>query len=215
MKDLKKIKLGGIHYITELDGLPGWCWGMDYTSGDLYEAEELWQEKHRISRNRLVFLRFPEGTVFEPVKAKAGQYLGRPAFWEGGIYILLVDFSKEEIVILRWTAEEASLETAASLPLQSVKDCYNLFLTTAPLCLTRQGHENTFQVVWPEKGDFPIAPAESLDSRDGDCLLFSEWFEDPDYREETVIRRYPDGEVLRRLPGSLISAPDGERWLLE
>ena len=75
MSGLKTIDTGGIGWLDELgDGL---YWGMDYTSGDLYEAFDLYRDGHRINKNRLIFVRYPEGAVFEPVKAEDGQYLGR------------------------------------------------------------------------------------------------------------------------------------------
>ena len=213
MEELKIIETGGIGYVAELDGGKGWYWGSDHTGGDLYEAEELYRDGHRIRCNRLVFLRFPEGRLFEPVLPEAGCYFGSPLYYEDAIYILTVDFGKKTIRILRWMPDKAPEETAC-LPLDAVRNCYNLQLTAAPLCLVRQGEDNDFQVVWPEKGNFAIAPSESLDSRDGEVLLFSQWFEDPDYREETVVRRYPDGEILTRSEGALFTAPDGSRWLL-
>ena len=42
----------------------------------------------------------------------------------------------------------------------------------------------------------------------------SVWYEDPDYREELLVRDYNTGEVLERIPGSLRSMPDGQNWLL-
>ena len=82
------------------------------------------------------------------------------------------------------------------------------------ITLTRQTGQR-FQVLWPEKADFPIHPAESFCCREGDKLYFSRWYEDPDYREETVVRRMPDGEILDSFPGSLLELPDGRQWLLE
>ena len=38
------------------------------------------------------------------------------------------------------------------------------------------------------------------------------WYEDPDYREEVLMRDYDTGEVLEQIPGSLRSMPDGQRW---
>lgn len=269
LKNYPGIDTGGIQFVSGLDGAAGWFWGMDYTAGDLYEAEELYREGHAVTKNRLIFLHFPEGKVFEPVKVEAGQYLGKPVFWEERIFFPLVDFRQETITVIGWEPEEtleesrkpkraggksrkagecsegkanglqaeeptttaeaeivmgAETEAAAAanapekqviLPLSCVKDCYNLQLTAAPLTLIRQGHENDFQLLWPEQGSFGIAPTESLDSRDGDILLFSKWFEDPDYREETVIRRIPDGKILEQLPGSLFTDPDGKRWVLK
>lgn len=82
-----------------------------------------------------------------------------------------------------------------------------------PLCLTRQTSER-FQLLWPERADFAIHPAESFCFREGDRLYFSRWFEDPDYREEAVVRRLPEGKIIEQLRGSLLDLPDGGRLLL-
>ena len=89
--------------ITDLEPLTGsseWYWGADNASGDLYEAEELFLSGHPIRKNRLVLVRCPEGTVYEPVRTKSGQYLGRPVYHDGRVVLLMVDFPKEEIRIL-------------------------------------------------------------------------------------------------------------------
>ena len=210
--DYKRIETGGIGYLEAMEGTD-WQWGSDYASGDLYEAEELFRGGHPIRKNRLVFVRCPEARLYEPVKAREGQYFGRPCFADGRVFLLLADFPRQEICILRCAPDMESAEAFARLPLDAVPDCYNLALHAAPLTLTRQGHENTFQVVWPERGSFAIDAAESLDSREGDRLIFSKWYEDPDYREEVVVRRYPTGEVLERADGTLMTMPDGEKWL--
>ena len=98
---------------------------------------------------------------------------------------------------------------------QEVRDCYNLMLDTEPLTLVRQGRENDFQVLWPDKGDFTIDNTESFYFRDGDRLIFSKWYEDPYYREETVIRAYPTGEVIEEIKGAIVRMPDGQKWMLE
>ena len=58
---MKIIPAGGITYLAPLTGSQVWYWGTDYTSGDLYEAEELYRDGHRISRNRLIFVHAPDG----------------------------------------------------------------------------------------------------------------------------------------------------------
>lgn len=40
------------------------------------------------------------------------------------------------------------------------------------------------------------------------------WYEDPEYREEVLVRDYEAGEVLERIPGNLRTMPDGQNWLL-
>ena len=212
--ELKAIETKGIQYIDRVPGSDRWFWGMDYTSGDLYEAEELFDDGHEIRMNRLVLVSYPDGTVREPVVAEVGQYLGSPVFTEGRLFLLLVDFNDRSIRILRCSEDCDEAEVYVELPLDLAKDCYNLMLHIEPLTLTRQGHEDRFQVIWPEQGDFEIAPSETLDSRCGDVLIFEKWFEDPHYREVTVVRRYPSGEVLETMDGGVRRMPDGQLWLL-
>ena len=133
---------------------------------------------------------YPEGKVYEPVKASEGQYLGRPVWSQGRVFCLLVDFNCGLVKILRCREDMSGAELVKELPLNAVKDCYNLMLDTEPLTLVRQGHEN-------------------------DRMVFSKWYEDPYYREETVIRAYPSGEVLEEIKGAVIRMPDGQKWMLE
>lgn len=210
----KRIRTGGIGYLEPLEGSTGWYWGMDYTNGDLYEAEELYTDRHRINSNRLIFVSYPGGELHEPVRAEAGQYFGRPAFRDSRTLILLADFPAGEIRILAWDGTESVPEVHAVVPRSEITDCYNLLLHTEPLMLTRQGHENRFDILWPEKASFPINGHETFLFRDGEELFFSCWYEDPDYREETVVRHYPDGGIVRTVRGSLLELPDGQKWLL-
>ena len=210
---MKNINTGGISYLGELPGSGGWYWGTDYTSGDLYEAEELYRGGHRINQNRLILVRYPEGRIAEPVKAKPGQYFGRPAFDGNAPVIMLADFPAGELRLIRYDDTTGSADTIVAIPLSRVEDCYNLMPRVSPLCLTRQTGER-FQIIWPDEADFAIEPRDSFCFRQGDRLYFSRWYEDPDYREEVVIRALPDGAVVRRLPGTIHTLPNGERWHL-
>ncbi len=209
---MKRIDTGGIGYLERLAG-SDWLWGSDYTSGDLYEAEELWRQGHRIRKNRLVLVHQPDGRAVEPVKAKDGQYFGRPACVGGEIVLLLADFPAGEARLLMFDEETGTASPLAAVPLADITDCYNLMPHGAPLMLTRQtGGE--FEVVWPERSRFAIAPQESFSHREGERLYFSRWVEDPDYRETVVVRRYPTGEVVEEYDGAIFETPDGGRWLL-
>ena len=209
----QRIKTGGISYLEPLAGSLDWYWGTDYTSGDLYEAEELFRDGHRIHQNRLVLVHRPDGRVVEPVLARAGQYFGIPSYDRGAPVIFLADFPAGELRLLRYDDERASANPIVILPRCVVEDCYNLMPNQSPLCLTRQTAER-FQIVWPDTADFAIHPAESFCFREDDKLYFSRWYEDPDYREEVIVRRFPDGAILDQFRGSLNIMPDGQRWLL-
>ena len=211
---MKRIITNGITDLEPLAGSSEWYWGADYASGDLYEAEELFRSGHPIRKNRLVLVRCPEGTVYEPVRTKSGQYLGRPVYHDGQVVLLLVDFPQEEIHILIFRETDGTTEPLAVLPLSIVEDCYNLMLEASPLMLTRSAHDNQFQIIWPERRDFTVDENEYFAFLEGNRLYTSVWYEDPDYREEVLVRDYKTGELLERIPGSLRSMPDGQRWLL-
>ncbi len=115
---------------------------------------------------------------------------------------------------------EPRLRTLAELPLSEGEDCYNLMLHTRPLTLSLQGNGRLddgreayrFRMIWPQKACFEIGPNESFGEREGDLLYFSAWYEDPDYREETVVRSAADGAVLGTLEGDVVRMPDGTLW---
>ena len=212
-ESMKEIKTGGIGYVESLSGSGEWYWGTDRTSGDLYEAEELYERGHRINSNRLILVHYPDGRVIEPVRAREGQYFGRPV-WDGDSPVLLLaDFPARELRLLRCDALSGETAAVAVIKRSEIKDCYNLMPHVSPLMLTRQETER-FETVWPVRASFAIHAAETFCFRDGDRLFFSRWYEDPDYREETVVRHFPDGEILDSFPGSLIAMPDGSQWLL-
>ena len=70
-------------------------------------------------------------------------------------------------------------------------------------------------MIWPEKISFAINDRESFNFREGDDLYFNIWYEDPDYRAETLVRSLRDGAILERLPGDIRIMPNGERWLIK
>ena len=192
-------------------GTDEWYWSTDYIHGDLYEAEELFRMGHPVQSNRLYLIHYPDGAVYEPVPAIAGQYLGYPVYDNGTVALLAVNFSEGIIRILRFLP--GKLSEVAHLPLSAVKDCYNLMLHTEPLTLTRHS-DNMLEIVWPERTAFSVGVRESFNFRNGDKLYFTEWFEDPDYREETVVRAM-DGTELERHSGDIHIMPNGDKWLLK
>lgn len=207
------IETNGITYIELLAENSEWYCGTDYANGDLYEAEEVYRDGKKIRTNRVIFIHHPDGKLVEPITLHENQYLGRPTQIDGIIYMLFVDFDKQFIRIIDCGAAFEDIRTKAELPLSEVKDCYNLLLHGSPLMLTRQGGDNEFEVIWPEKLSFSINPEESFIYRKGDKLIFTKWYEDPDYREEIVVRDY-EGKVLETTPGNIFITPTGEKWIL-
>ena len=210
-----------INGMTNFDKVRGetneWYWAMDYTDGDLYEAEELFRKEHQIRSNRLYLIHYPDGKVYEPVSPMDGQYLGSPVVCDknGAVALLVVNFIERVISIRQFLYKEEKVQEVVRLPLSAVKDCYNLMLHISPLSLTRQSNEGLFELIWPEQVSFEINERETLNFRDGDKCYFNIWYEDSDYREETLVRSLPDGKIIDRLSGDVFVMPNGERWLVK
>lgn len=211
---MKLIQTNGIQYLEILSKGSSWYCGTDYRVGDLYEAEEVFQEKGTVTPNRVIFVHHPDGRVVEPVILEEGQYFERPAEVDGVIYMLMVDFKAKEIRILDCGGAFEEIKLHVTLPLSVVKDCYNLHLRGTPLMLIRQGGEDTFECIWPEKYAFAMGQNEALVCQDGGKLYFTQWFEDPDYREEVIVREPVTGRILERAEGALFIPPCGDQWVL-
>ena len=212
---MKRIETQGITYIEPLDGSRAeWYWGMDYTSGDLYEAEELFRDGHPVNRNKLIFVHYPDGRAVQPIAAKQGQYFGRPIFYQGKITILLVDFPAGQIRILQYDDAPGQVSMLVEIPLSTVEDCYNLMLKTEPLMLTREGKDDKFQIIWPESVAFQTDGRGAFLFRSQENLYFSSWEENPEYWEETLVRNMRTGEIIERISGTLMFMPDGQKWIL-
>lgn len=213
------MKVIDIHGMTNMElvreGTDEWYWATDYIHGDLYEAEELFRQDHSVRSNRLYLIHYPDGTVYEPLPPVDGQYLGTPVYDGNSVVLLVVSFTESTIRILRFLHQQEEVQEVTQLPLSAVKDCYNLMLHASPLSLTRQPNDGTFEVVWPEQVRLAINDRETLNFRDGDKLYFNIWYEDPDYREEILVRSLHDGAILERLSGDIRIMPNGERWLIK
>lgn len=212
---MKTIDLYGAISMEPVRGGTGeWYWATDYIHGDLYEAQELFEQGHPVQSNRLLLIHYPDGTVYEPIESVPWQYLGYPVYDGGSIVLLAVSFAEGLIRILRFDAQRNGTEEIARLPLSAVENCYNLILHTAPLTLTRHPHD-CFEIVWPERKRFAVEVRESFNFREGDRLYFTMWYEDPDYREETIVRALQDGAILERYPGDIRVMPNGDKWLIQ
>lgn len=133
----------------------------------------------------------------------------------GKYKILLVDFPQSTIRIFQYDDTANQTVEIATLPVTAVENCYNLLLRRYPLMLTRHANDGRFQIVWPETVQIEIEEPETFVDRKGDQLYFSKWHEEPAYREEIVVRKYPTGEITEVIPGSWTQMPNGQVWILQ
>ena len=212
---MKQINLYGMTCLEPVQGSGhSWYFATDYLNGDLYEAEEIFKQGKEAVSNRLLLVQYPEGTVYEPLQSTANSYFGSLVYDNGAIFLLSVHFTEQIINIHRFDLNTKKTTAIEKIPLSAVDDCYNLMLQTSPLMLTRQSAENHFEIIWPEQVEFKIHPRESFVYRDQDKLYFSMWHEDPDYREEIIVRSLQDGQMIEKYNGSMKEMPNCEWWHL-
>ena len=209
----RRIELGGISYITHPLGQDSaWYYGADSPAGDLYEALESAAAGREVPGSRLFLVRFPDGKTVEPLPEKPGLILNDPLCWDGKLYILAADIPEGTVTAYAFDEHTEDLTEVFRLPLADAGDGYNLLLHSQPLTLSLQPNDGTFTILYPEKVTFSIGERETFNFRDGDRLYFTTWYEDPDYREETVAREAGTGRELDRFAGDIRLMPDGTGW---
>lgn len=200
--------------MEQIEGTGEWyyCKQCEDTFCDLYEAEEIIKDKGEFSGATCYLIHYPDGEVFRPFEMRKNVYVEAPVFDNGRIGFLEVDFSLRKINIYHYIPEEKKLVRLAELLLESVVDCYNLNLKSTPLILGREGNEGKYEIIWPVKKTIHIGDRESLMFRNDERLYFIDWYEDPEYHEEVVIRNINTGLVEERFAGTMYRMPDGKYW---
>ena len=66
---------------------------------------------------------------------------------------------------------------------------------------------------YPDEKCIHLEENEGLISLSGNMLVSSKWIEDPDYREEIIIRDYETTEITERKDGYAAVMPNGEIWM--
>jgi hypothetical protein len=139
-------------------------------------------------------------------------FIEQPIWDNGQFYFFSVDFTKQKIQIYSYCTDSQKLETVVELPLDIVEDCYNLKIKASPLMLSRAANNGIYEIVWPESRKIEIGPTEVILFRNGEDLYFSEWFEDPDYHENVIVRDFNTGKIKEKFSGYLCELPNGVYW---
>lgn len=213
------IKINGVTggYPEQIEGTSEWYSFKEAAEifCDLYEVEEIIKSGENFSGMNCHLIHFPEGTVHSPFELKENIYIESPVWDDGKLFFLRVDFCKQVLQIKSYFPENQKLETLKELPLNIVADCYNLGLETSPLMLYRQANDEVFEIVWPESKKIDIGQNESLLFRDREDLYFSQWYENPEYGENVIIRDLNTGKIKDKFGGYLRKLPNGVYWKIE
>lgn len=213
---IKLIKIQGLSetYPVEIEGTHEWYAarepGMDMC--DLYEAEEIFEKTGSFKGMNYHLIHYPDGEVHSPFQLQENVYVDKPVWNDGVLNFLVVDFKKKLIIITEYIPVKKELRVIAELSLSEVEDCYNLMLETSPLMLGRSPHDGYYEIVWPENKRIPIGDTETFLFRDGEHLYFSEWYEDPVYRENVIVREIHTGKIIEKSKGYILRLPNNVYW---
>ncbi|NCU17518.1 hypothetical protein [Pallidibacillus pasinlerensis] len=201
-------------YPEEIEGTIEWYAakepGCDFC--DLYEAEIIYKENGYFKGMNYHLIHYPDGEVHSPFKVQENIYVEKPIWNNGHLNFLVVDFSTELIKITKYIPEKKELGVIVELSLSEVEDCYNLMLETTPLTLGRSGNDGYYEIIWPEKKKIAIGKTETILFRIENELYFSEWYEDPDYRENVIVRDIQTGKIIEQSEGYLLRLPNNVYW---
>lgn len=99
------------------------------------------------------------------------------------------DFNKEVIQVLIFKPECSSVKTITEIPFSKVGDMINLRLINSPFALVKHDvHNDAVEFLWPKESNYKFEKNESLYFQDDGKLYLTKWIEDPDYREEIIVR---------------------------
>jgi len=181
---------------------------------DLYEAEEIVKAGQVYEGMTCVLIHYPDRNVYYPFLTKENVYVDAPVYWDGALYFLVVDFTVKKIEIVAFDTTMYEIQTVEEFSLDEVEDCYNLMLRVAPVLLVRDGNKKGLEVIYPEKKHFKMSNHESFLFKDEEKMYFSEWQEDPEYREIVVVRDWNTGKEIERFDGQLWRMPNGDVWVM-
>ena len=181
---------------------------------DLYEAEEIVKSGQVYEGMTCVLIHYPDRNVYYPFVTKENVYVDAPVYWDGALYFLVVDFTEKKIGIVAFDTAMYEIQTVEEFSLDEVENCYNLMLRVAPVVLVRDGNKNVLDVIYPEKKQFKMSNHEVFLFKDEEKMYFSEWQEDPEYREMVVVRDWNTGKEIERFDGQLWRMPNGDVWVM-
>lgn len=199
-------------YPEKVDGTDSWYFGQWTPCSEAYEVPAF---KNKYLGTRLYFIEYPSGKVFEPIKQEINVFLERPSYEhkDNSFGIIRYDFNKEVIQVLIFKPECSSVKTITEIPFSKAGDMINLRLIISPFALVKHDvHNDTAEFLWPKETNYEFEKNESLDFQDDEKLYLTRWIEDPDYREEIIVRDTITGQILERSPGYLRRMPDGSMW---
>lgn len=204
---------------SPIEGTDAWLYQVD-TTVDFYDNNMLAQIGENLAGSEIRFISYPQGQVYKPFEKIPGVYYDKPAYYEGRLYFIKVDFNEKTVALLKYFPEDNKSQELFVDQIENI-NLYNLQLGLAPLSLYSHGESVDFY--YPQRLSLTKAYNEDFLFRLEDKFYFLAWVEEGldrcgslgcnyAYYEEIVVKDI-DSKELSRKKGSAKLMNNGEFWL--
>lgn len=176
--------------------------------------DDLLDSDYEFEGTRLIMLNI-QGEMFEPVKREENVFVSEPFYNidEDKFLVIRIDFNKQVIELIKFSTSQNDAEVIFDMALKNGGDLINLIVIRNSDFFGKYEGEN-FKIFYPKNMLVFLKKNESIYAVNDDKFICSKWIEDPEYREEIIIRNISDGEITDRKPGYSEIMPNGELWLM-
>lgn len=198
-------------YAEHIDGTDKWFYCQIPNS--VY-PDDLLDTNYEFEGTRLILLNI-QGEMYEPIKKEKNVCLSEPFYNidEDKFLVIRTDFNKQTIELIKFSTNQNDAEVIFDMLLENGGDLINLKVIRNSNILGKYEGEN-FKMFYPKNMLVSLEENESIYAVNNDKFICSKWIEDPEYREEIIIRNIFDGEITDRKPGYSEIMPNGELWLM-
>lgn len=198
-------------YAEHIDGSDKWFYCQIPNS--IY-PDDLLDKDYKFEGTRLIMLNI-QGEMFEPIKRKINVCLSQPFYNvdENKFLVIRSDFNNKVIQLIKFSTTMNDATVIFEMPLQNGGDMINLLVVRNSDVFAKYEDEE-FILFYPYNTSFKLEENESVFAANNNKFICSKWYENPDYKEEIIIRSIPDGKIVDRKPGYSEIMPNGELWLM-
>lgn len=164
-----------------------------------------------------LFLMNISGRIFEPIPQEHNVFLSKPIYNadDNALAFIKYDFRQKSIQIVKYDMQTDCCRTVGEVPLSKGGDLINISILQNSYVLVKyELTENVANILYPFEKKIQLEEHESLFLINDGKLISSKWIEDPDYREEIIIRDFETTEITRQKRGYTAIMPNGEIWIL-
>lgn len=200
-------------YPEKIDGTSEWFY-CNLSGG--VDVEDILDFQNEYMGNKVYLINI-SGKIFEPIKQENNIYLSNPIYNvdDHAFAIIKFDFNKKTIQIIKYDIETDNCSVAGEVPLSKGGDLINICILQNSYTLVKHEISNDSVIIlYPVEKRIQLEENEGLVLLNDNKFISFKWIEDPDYREEIIIRDYETNEVIERKDGFNVIMPNGEFWML-